>query len=81
MRQRIEKSARFPKLAGTRTLCEIAGNDDHVRLELLDRPPQRFEDLCVDAAEVKVRQMDDGAHDLSTLASKAGARARAALQA
>ena len=66
--QRIQKAPRFPELRRFRTLGEIAGDHDEMGLQRLDRAAQRIEQRAIDAPEVQVGEVDEGAHRVSPLA-------------
>ncbi len=56
--QSIEKRTRLLELMRTRTLCQIAGDCDEVRLNIADATYQRIDQQRIDAPEVQVRQMN-----------------------
>ena len=60
--QPIEEFARLPKLFGPRALREIAADHDEVGLELVDLPPDRFDQALIVRAEMQVGQMDEASH-------------------
>ena len=61
-RQAREEVARRGEQLAARALRQVAGDDDDVGADPLHRRDQRVEQRRVDAAEVQVRQVDEGAH-------------------
>jgi hypothetical protein len=60
--QRIEKGACFDELAAERALGEIARDRHQIGRGRADRLNERREQPPVEAAEVQVGKMNDGAH-------------------
>ena len=61
-RQRVEKCARLAELPRPRPLGEIARHGDQVGRDRLDRVTDDVDDDRIDAAEMEVREMNEGAH-------------------
>ena len=64
-RQRIEECARLLKLPASGALREVAGNGDEIRLDGRDALDERRDDPLVEAAEVQIGEVDEGAHPFS----------------
>ena len=62
LRQAGEKGARGLELGRARALGEITGDDDDVGRDRRDRRDQRLDDRRAGAAEVKIGEMNEGAH-------------------
>src|SRR5471032_1635493 len=79
-RQAVEKMACGDKFRTAGALAQVAGYHHHVRLQALDQCAQGRQQGRIDAAEVQVRQMHDGAHVRPPLSKTRLARSPAARQ-
>jgi hypothetical protein len=62
-RKRVEIGARFAKLARFRPLRQVTRNHHYIGLEFPHGPSQRLEHGGIDAAEMQIGEVGDGAHD------------------
>ena len=63
-RQPIEKGAGLAELTAPRPLRQVAGHGDEIRFERGDALDERRDNGFVNAAEVQIRQMNEGSHRL-----------------